>query len=90
MASNLYFGSEFYKLSFGDKGLRLLNASSTSVTDEHFAAIFALEDAVITTTCNTTGGDASLTSLSLSAGFVIYGNFDDITVTSGKIIGYLR
>ena len=42
MASNLYFGSEFYKLSFGDKGLRLLNASSTSVSDEHFAAIFAL------------------------------------------------
>jgi hypothetical protein len=34
--------------------------------------------------------DASLTSVSLFAGTIIYGNFDDISVTSGKIIAYLR
>ena len=42
MASNLYQTSEFQKLSFGDKGLRIIAASATSVAGENFCAIQAI------------------------------------------------
>ena len=90
MSSNLYSASEFQKLSFGDKGLRVLASGSTSVVGENFCAIQSLESSVISCDIDTVGGDALITSLALGAGVVIYGNFDDITVTSGKIISYLR
>tara|TARA_R110000803_G_C11839887_1_gene304436 strand:+ start:175 stop:447 length:273 start_codon:yes stop_codon:yes gene_type:complete len=90
MASNLYNTSEFQKLSFGDKGLRILSAAGTSVVGENFCAIQAIESSVISCDINAIGGDASVSSLTLGAGVVIYGNFDNITVTSGKIISYIR
>ena len=47
MASNLYQTSEFQKLSFGDKGLRIIAASATSVAGEKFCAIQAIESMML-------------------------------------------
>jgi ethanolamine utilization microcompartment shell protein EutS len=90
MASNLYYSSDFHKLSFGDKGLRIIAASATSTAGENFCAIQAVEASTISCDIDTTGGDASITSLALGAGSIIYGNFDDVSVASGKVICYLR
>ena len=49
MASNLYQTSEFQKLSFGDKGLRIIAASATSVAGEKFCAIQAIESGLLFT-----------------------------------------
>ena len=90
MASNLYYSGEFQKLSFGDKGLRVISASATSLAGENFCAIQAIESSVISCDIDTIGGDTSISSLSMSTGVVIYGNFDDVSVASGNVICYLR
>ncbi len=90
MGSNLYYTTDFQKLSFGDNGLRYLVAGATSVSGESFGAIQVLEAAVISCDIDAAAGDASLTSVSLPGGTIIYGNFDDVVVASGKIIAYLR
>ena len=87
MATDLYYSSEFQKISFGDKGLRVLAVGATSVAGENFCAIQAIESSTISCDIHTNGGD---TSLSIGAGVIIYGNFDDISVASGKIVAYLR
>jgi hypothetical protein len=88
--SDLYYTGEFQRLSFGDKGLRVVSSGSTTTTGENFCAIQALEGSTISCDIDTIGGDTSITSLLLSTGQVIYGNFNDITVSSGKIVAYLR
>jgi|TARA_R110000868_G_scaffold140788_1_gene356797 hypothetical protein len=90
MGSNLYNTSDFQKLSFGDNGLRVVNAGSTTTAGESFGAIQVLEAATISCDIDAIGGDAAISSLALSSGTIIYGNFDDINVVSGKIIAYLR
>ena len=90
MANELQYTSVFQKVSFGDYGLRILSSGETSVANENFAAIQVLADCVISMTNSTEGGDTTITSLSLSAGQAIYGNFEDVSVTSGKVIAYLR
>ncbi len=90
MGSNLYSTSDFQKLSFGDNGLRIISASESSITGENFCAISALEVSTISCDIDTIGGDTSISSLSLAPGQIIVGNFDDVSVASGKIICYLR
>ena len=90
MASDLYYSGEFQKLSFGDKGLRVIAASATSLAGENFCAIQALESSTISCDIDTIGCDTSITSLALGAGSIIYGNFDDVSVASGKVVCYLR
>lgn len=88
MASDLYYASEFQKLSFGDKGLRVI--SSNSLEGENFCAIQALEFTTFSADNNTVDGDISVTNLSIGSGVIVYGNFDNISVSTGKIIAYLR
>jgi len=90
MGSNLYYSSDFQKLSFGDKGLRIISASETSTVGENFCAIQSIVASTISCDSNTIGGDTSITSLEIGAGVVIYGNLDNISVASGKVICYLR
>ena len=90
IANELQYTSVFQRASFGDYGLRILSSGETSVANENFAAIQVLADCVISMTNSTDGGDTTIISLSLSAGQAIYGNFEDVSVTSGKVIAYLR
>lgn len=91
MANKNYFYEENEnKASFGQFGLRVLTTNATA--GETFVAIQVLEDAVISATLNANEsgeiGDNAITSLSLTAGTVIYGRFVDLEVASGKVIAY--
>jgi hypothetical protein len=89
-ARKLHHTQTYQNLAFGAYGFRLLTASETSLSGEHFGALQVVADAVITATSNCTGGDASVTSLSLTAGTTIFGDWSDVTVASGTVMGYLR
>lgn len=74
---------------FGQFGLRVL--TSNAISTEKFSCIQVVEDAVISATLlpyNAEIGDSSITSLSLTAGMVIYGRFTALQVASGKVIAY--
>lgn len=79
--------------AFGQFGLRVLTTDATA--GEKFIAIQVLEDAVISSdlTSYKSGefesiGDATITSLELTAGTIIYGRFENLEVASGKVIAY--
>ena len=58
--------------------------ATTPETGYTFVAIQAIEDAVVTLVGNITG----ITSVTLSAGSVIYGRYTSVTLASGKVIAY--
>ena len=74
MASDLYYAKEFQKLSFGDKGLRIIAASATSTAGESFCAIQALESTTISCDIDTVGGDTSPPTVSMSHDIVVDSN----------------
>ena len=87
---NYSYNANANSASFGQNGLRVLTTNATA--GETFVAIQVLEDAVISATLNANEsgeiGDASISSLSLTAGNVIYGRFVNLQVASGKVIAY--
>lgn len=88
MARDYNFEQDKTKLTFGSYGLRIL--TTTSVAGEEFGCIYATEASQIDFTNTTPYGDTTITDLVLPAGGVIYGNISDVTVDSGKVIGYLK
>ena len=87
---NYFYNANSNSASFGQFGLRVLTTNATA--GETFVAIQVITDAVISTDLNANEsderGDASITSLSLTAGTVIYGRFVNLQVASGKVIAY--
>ena len=90
MANKNYTYTNEAMASLGQFGLRVLTTNATA--GETFVAIQVLEDAVISATLNANEsgeiGDTAITSLSLTAGNVIYGRFVNLQVASGKVIAY--
>lgn len=82
---NISKPNNFYQTSAGDYGFRVINSLSTPVSGESYRAIQVIANATVTTT--TTAGDA-LTAEFLSEGTVIYGKFDSVSVSNGKVIAY--
>ena len=80
---NINKDSNFFQTATGDYGFRVVSASGS--TSDACRAIQALEDSVVTTT--TSVGDA-LSSVTLTEGTIVFGRFDSISVTSGKVIAY--
>lgn len=74
--------------SFGQFGFRKLVSTDISETGERFVAIQVLEDAEISVDCK--GRGDTTFSDTLSAGTAIYGDFENISVTTGKVLAYLR
>ena len=87
---NYFYNANSNSASFGQFGLRVLTTNATA--GETFVAIQVITDAVISADLNANEnaeiGDASITSLSLTAGTVIYGRFVNLQVASGKVIAY--
>jgi len=80
---NISKEGNFYQTAVGDYGFRLLSSSENS--SDSCRAIQAIETSVITTT--TTTGDA-LSSVTLVEGTIIFGKFDSVSVTTGKVLAY--
>ena len=74
--------------SFGQFGIRQLGASETSIEGELFYAVLALEDSSITLQLGGRG-DSSIT-INLVAGQLLVAPINEIEVTSGSVVGYLR
>lgn len=68
---------------FGGK-LITNTAATTPDTGYKFIAIQAITDSVVTAVGNITG----ITSLSIPAGFVFYGEYSSITLASGSVFAY--
>jgi len=82
---NINKEGNFYQTSTADYGFRIVDSSFSQPSGEAYRALQVLSDAVVTTTTNV--GD-SLSSEALIAGTVIYGKFDTVSVSSGKLIAY--
>lgn len=76
----------FQRQVLGQKGFRLISAGGAGTAGEHYRAITVLDDATITLTAD--AGDG-ITSAAIPTGVTIYGLFDSISVTAGKIIAYI-
>lgn len=81
---------------FGQFGLRVLTNSAPSDPNEIFYCILVLDDSVITADILVDTeedgvhlGDTTLTSLAVPSGFYIFGKFQNISMTTGRVIGYL-
>ena len=70
--------------SFGNDGGQFVNNASGTVSGK-FCAIQILSDGVITTT-----GNLALTSVTITAGQIIYGRFLSVALASGEAIAYNR
>ena len=76
-------------LNYGLNGFAVLEPTGKPQTDsgQTFYAIKALESSVISTTTDV--GDA-LTNQDLIVTDVIFGNFNSVTVISGKVLVYIK
>jgi len=90
MPNELKYTSVFQEMSFGDYGFRVLSSGETSIENEYFSSIQVLTDTIVSFDNETIKGDNEVVGMGIMAGQIIYGNFTNISVTSGKIIAYLR
>ena len=72
--------------SFGQFGFKKISTGGSY--SKKFIAIQALEDSDIVTDTADGNGDAEFDD-SISAGTTIYGNFNNLSVKSGKVLIYL-
>jgi len=79
--------TEANRLSFGDRGLRIL--TTIGQPGEIYGVLEAIEDCEFTADCNSNGGIDSI-DLTLKEGRLLYGNFDNIDIASGSLVGYLK
>jgi hypothetical protein len=90
---DLYSANNFQRMSFGDFGFRLLDHPGTASTPsgEYFCMVECIStNATISLTNDCASGDTSLTDYSLKEGQIIYGNFTNISISTGHVICYLR
>lgn len=80
---NITKEGNFYQIAVGDYGFKVVSASES--TSESCRAIQAIETSVVTTT--TTVGDA-LSSITLVEGSIVFGRFDSVSVSTGKVLAY--
>lgn len=77
---------DFQASSFGDYGFRLIESGFSQPAGEVYRAITFVEDSVITVTC--ANGDG-LTAEAFAAGLTIYGKFNTISVSTGRVVAYI-
>lgn len=85
---NLTNTGEFQNAAFGQKGFRVINASTVQPAGEEYICIYCIAVATGVTTTSP-AGDA-LAGVDLQAGMVLYGDFTTITVATGNVIAYIR
>ena len=86
MAKKVIATGDYNAASFGQNGFRVVDSGGGTEANEIYVAIQVIADAVVTTT--TDYGDA-LSSTSISAGTVVFGVFNTITVDSGTVLAYI-
>jgi|DEB0MinimDraft_10_1074344.scaffolds.fasta_scaffold118520_2 hypothetical protein len=77
---------DFQASSFGEYGFRLVESGFSQPAGEVYRAITFVEDSIVTVTC---GSGDGLTAETFAAGLTIYGKFNTISVSSGRLIAYI-
>lgn len=72
---------------FGGNGC-VYETGTTALTGRNFYAITALTDTVFATLTNSLATGDAITGTTIPAGVTLYGNFTDVTLTSGAICAY--
>lgn len=85
--SNLNTKVDYFKVTFGQWGTRLIGAAETGEAGEVYLAVTALLDTAIT--LEQPLGDTTLTLATLPAGVTIYGSFSSVSVTTGQVLAYI-
>lgn len=75
------------KLLFAEKGLVVYTEGQSSV-DEVFCVIQSTQESVIS--ISYVANSLPISSLTIPAGFSIYGILKNLTVTSGSVVAYKR
>lgn len=83
---NIQADVNYYRQSFGQKGFRRITSSFVPVANEEYRVIVPLEETVLTVVSLV--GD-NLTSITIPAGYSLYGLFSSVSVTSGSAIAYI-
>lgn len=87
MSYNTIVRQQDYQVSsLGGYGFRLVESGFSQPANETYRVITFVEDSVLTTT--TSIGDA-LTAETFPAGLTIYGQFDTVSISSGRAIAYI-
>jgi len=86
--ANLSNPSEYRRQVFAQDGFRVVDNTFSQPAGEAYVALYVISDVTGLTT-TTPSGDA-LSSISLVAGSVIYGNFSTVSVATGQLIAYIR
>ena len=84
--SNLNNPANYQLQEFSQSGFRIMDSSSSAVSDEYYRVIYALEDSVVS--FSAFHGD-SITNKTLYAGQILLGLFDSVTVNSGSVASYI-
>lgn len=82
------FKQNYEKATLGQFGFKKLTTGETSLVSDVFIAIQVLEDCEFT--ANIKGSGDNNFNDTLIAGTIIYGEFYNINVVSGKILAYLK
>jgi hypothetical protein len=83
---NIVAESNFNLQAFGQFGFRRVVSGTTLPAGEQYRVLQFVEETTISFTSEV--GD-SFTAQVMPAGFVLYGLFSGITVTSGSVIAYI-
>lgn len=78
-------GDNAMSLSMGQKGFTYLSSGGTTSTTERIIAIFCIADATVSAT--SVVGD-SLTSVDITQGMTILGQFSEVSVSAGSVLAY--
>jgi len=83
---------DLHRSSFGFYGMKEIDATNTVGATIVFNALQATEDATVTFTSNgrSSNNQSSFTSFVIPQGSIIFGDFTAVSVSAGKLVGYLK
>lgn len=83
---------DLHRSSFGYYGMKEIDSANTVGATLAFHSLQALEDATVSFTSNGASSDnqSTFTSIVIPQGSIIFGDFTEVEVSAGKMIGYLK
>jgi len=80
------------RTSFGFYGINEIDSVNTVGSALEYHSLQALEDATVSFTSNgaSVNNQSSFTSIVIPQGGIIFGSFSGVSVSAGKLIGYLK
>jgi hypothetical protein len=80
------------RAAFGFYGMNEISSTATVGASLAYHSLQALEDATVSYTSNgvSANNQSTFTSIVIPQGAIIFGDFTGVSVSAGKLIGYLK